>query len=132
MRGGAGVKAGTIKAGYVIIKIDGKLYNASRLIWMYVHGEDPGELQIDHINRIKNDDRIENLRTVTHQQNHWNRSSDKNSSSKYPGVSWNQFHKKWLSRIGVDGKEIYLGLYDTEEEAHEVRQAAKEKYHAFV
>lgn len=69
-----GTDAGTPHNGRVTIKFKQRSYRAHRLIWMYVYGEDPGELELDHINRIPTDNRIENLRKVTHQENHQNRS----------------------------------------------------------
>ena len=60
--------AGTSNKGYIKICIDGKIYSRARLTWLYHHGKFPDN-QIDHINRIRDDDRIENLRDVTQTEN---------------------------------------------------------------
>lgn len=70
--------AGTIKKpgknkGRCFIKIDGQLYSASRLAWMYYYGEDPGDLTIDHIDKNPGNDSIENLRLATRSQQCFNR-----------------------------------------------------------
>jgi len=54
--------------GYLIIKIKGKQYKAHRLVYLYFNGKFPKN-EIDHINRIRSDNKIENLRDVTRQQN---------------------------------------------------------------
>jgi len=77
---------------------------------------------IDHINGEKDDNRICNLRTVTHQENQWNR-------TKAKGYYWSKKANKWRAEIGVDGKKICLGSFDTEDEARLAYLQAKEKYH---
>jgi len=91
--------------GYTFIKVDRQSYMAHRLAWMYVYGEDPGALQIDHINGNKSDNRITNLRLATHGQNQVNVKTNK-------GYYWNKQTKKWKAQIRHKGKVIYLGLYD--------------------
>lgn len=76
---------------------------------------------IDHINHNKLDNRLENLRLVTHQQNQWNR-------VKAKGYCLTKTNK-YESYISINKKRIYLGKYDTEEEAHNAYLEAKEKYH---
>ena len=76
---------------------------------------------LDHINRDRSDNRICNLRIVTHQENCFN--------NNYKGYSWDINRNKWKSQIRIDGKSIHLGRYDTEEEARQAYLIAKEKYH---
>jgi hypothetical protein len=76
---------------------------------------------IDHINGIKYDNRINNLRYVTKQQNSFNTNAK--------GYCWSKKSKKWVSYICINYKQIYLGLYNTEEEARQAYLNAKEKYH---
>lgn len=79
-------------------------------------------LQIDHIDGNPLDNRRSNLRAVTHQQNHFNRTSAR-------GCYWNKLLKKYQAQITVDGKQIHLGCFDTEQEARAAYLEAKEKYH---
>jgi hypothetical protein len=88
--------------------------------WYYIYGEIVE--QIDHINGVKDDNRICNLRSVTNQQNQWNRKTAK-------GYYFNKEKNKWQSNIRVNNKTIYLGRYNTEEDARAAYLAAKEKYH---
>ena len=86
------------------------------LVWFLTKGYWP-TLQIDHINGIKTDNRIENLRQVTNKQNSWNQTSVKGTSSVYKGVTWNKRLRKWNAQIKVNGKLIHLGTFDKEWEA---------------
>ena len=117
--------------GYVHIQIDYKKYQAHRLIWLYVYGEFP-EKSLDHINEVKDDNRLVNLRLATHQENHQNQSSPQtNNTSGYLGVCWHKQHGKWLARIMANGKHKHLGLFNTAEEASEAYLTAKRKLHQF-
>jgi len=100
--------------GYRKIIIDKKMYLAHRLAWLYVTGEQPPS-QIDHINRIVDDNRFSNLRACTYSQNGANRRIQSNNKSGYKGVDRNR--GKWRARGKKDGKVYHLGLFDTVEEA---------------
>jgi len=106
--------------GYVYISINRRLYLRSRLVWLWHHGSWPTNC-IDHINRVTDDDRIENLRDVTNQQNRFNTGAR--------GYYWHKPTQKWLARIRVNGKSIHIGYYDTKEEARAAYLAAKAIYH---
>ena len=80
------------------------------------------KIQVDHINHDKLNNNIENLRLVTHQQNHFNRSNVK-------GYYFNKREQKYRASIKINQKEIHLGYYNTEEEAREAYLRAKEVYH---
>ena len=71
---------------------------------------------VDHINEIKTDNRVENLRLIGHRENVSR--SIKDSTSTYVGVSWSKNAKKWISQITIEGKTKYLGLFDNEEDAN--------------
>lgn len=125
-----GETAGYINSlGYVQIGIDCGHYSAHRLAWMYVHGELP-ELDIDHINGNPSDNRLENLRLVTHQQNMCNRKKRNDNSSGYPGVCFHKTNNKWHASIRVKGKRIHLGYFKTAKEAYDKYVEASKKYHS--
>lgn len=112
-----GSVAGTIDSkGHRQVCIDGKKYLAHRLVWFYHNGEWP-DGDIDHINGIRDDNRIENLRKCSRQQNMFNRKSTTNSTSRYKGVSWKSKNNKWVAQACVSGKVKHLGLFNTELEA---------------
>lgn len=114
--------------GYIQIRINKKDYSAHRLAWLYVTGDWPVNT-VDHINRIRNDNQISNLRDITNQEQQFHKGNDKRNTSGYKGASWSKQNKKWRAAIGVNGKIIYLGLFNTKEAASEAYQEAKEKYH---
>lgn len=113
----SGKKAGSLNGRrYLAIRIDGKSYSAHRLAWLAFYGEWPiGE--IDHINRIKTDNRIANLRVASSSQNEWNKNLQKNNKSGYRGVSWCTNELRWRAGIKINGRQIRIGTYDTPEEA---------------
>lgn len=100
------------KSGYRQIKLGNKLYPAHRIMWIYHNGSIDENMQIDHINGIKTDNRIENLRLVTHQKNSFNR-----SRLNAKGYTWNKVSQKWQASIFVGGKSKYLGLFLNENDA---------------
>jgi hypothetical protein len=110
--------------GYIrfMIHKDKKPYHlrAHQFIYYCVHKEIVE--QIDHINGVRDDNRIDNLRAVTHQQNQHNR-------TKAKGYYWHKPSNKWLAYIKRDGKKIHLGTFNNEEEAHGAYLDAKEIYH---
>jgi len=109
-RAQSGLTAGCINGdGYRQIKFDDKIYVASRLAWIYSHGEIPGGLEIDHRNGIRDDDRLENLRLATNRQQAHNRGPRRNSTSGRTGVCWNQRKKIWIVTIRIRGRRVYLG-----------------------
>lgn len=116
--------------GYWKVSVKNKLYYAHRLAWFYVYGYFPKN-QIDHINLNKLDNRIANLRECTNAENSQNKRALKNSTSKYVGVSWDKFSKKWKSEICLNGKRMTLGRYATELEAFDAYCKAKRKLHPF-
>jgi hypothetical protein len=115
--------AGTLTAyGYVRIEIDGKPYLAHRLAWLWVHGMLPTK-QVDHINRDRLDNRIENLREASNQENSRNKVSGRNRSGR-KGVRWHKRAGKWAAAITINAKEIHLGLFDNLEAASAAYDAA--------
>ena len=99
---------------YIRIQIDKKLYLAHRLVWMYVHGSWP-KYQLDHINRNKHDNRVQNLRDVDQATNLRNVGLRKTNTSGHKGVSWWANKKKWAAQIRIQGKKVFIGMFDTAE-----------------
>ena len=127
----AGLRAGRIHhSGYVGITINGKEYRAHRLAWLYVRGAFP-EHSLDHINGVKSDNRIANLRNATDSENSQNKAVYKQNKSGYIGVSYIKSRGKYMAQIYVSGKGKYLGFYDTAELAFEAYKEAKRAYHNF-
>jgi hypothetical protein len=116
--------------GYTRISVRGRLYAAHRLAWLYMYGEFPtGDL--DHINRIKGDNRISNLRPCSKKENQENKvaAQKNNRSCGLRGVSWYRQHSKWKAQIQTQGKSIHLGYFDCPHEAHAAYMKAKAVYH---
>lgn len=122
-----GQVAGSLSVwGYLEIRIDGRLYKAHRLAWLYMMGRWP-RAQIDHINLVKTDNRWDNLREATQAQNSSNREVHPKTKSGLKGVYLNGL--RWEAKIS--GK--YLGLFTTPEAAHAAYvEAAKLKFGSFM
>lgn len=116
--------------GYLRIRVDGRAYKAHRLAWLYVHGEFPPD-QLDHVNRVRTDNRISNLRPATHAENKQNYSKRRNNTSGVTGVYWHKRSGKWRTEIMLNRRIFCLGYYNTIEEAAAARAAAKAKLHTF-
>jgi len=127
-RGGnapAGREAGTyLMGGYISIYIDGRRYLAHRLAWLWCNGAWP-QNQIDHINRIRDDNRIANLRQATASQNKVN-SIDR---SKSRGVYQHKGSRTWNARVHIAGKSISLGFYKTKSDAIAARRMAEPRFY---
>jgi hypothetical protein len=113
--------------GYIHITIKGKKFLAHRLAWMFVHKTFP-QSAIDHINGVRTDNRIENLRTVTHSENLQNQKNPR-GKNPYLGVSFSKYMNKWLASITVNKFQKNLGYFDTAELAREAYLSAKRIYH---
>lgn len=104
--------------GYIVIGIDGKYYKAHRLAWFYVHVKWPKN-QIDHINSIKHDNRINNLREATPAENCIHHLKRKDNSSGFVGIHWDEKKRKWIARCAIDNIRYYLGAFKDKEIAIE-------------
>jgi len=105
-------------SGYRVIGLNNKTQRLQRVIWVYMFGHIPEGFYIDHINGNKLDNRLENLRLATNNQNQQNRPAPKNSSSGYRGVTWHKQVNKWMSRICHNGERTTIGFFDSAEEAY--------------
>lgn len=105
--------------GYVTIKINENnkhnYFKAHRLAWLLEYKKWP-QKKIDHINGIRNDNRIANLREVTPREN--NQNTKKHRDGKLVGACFNKENKKWRSVIQINKKNIHLGYFETELDAH--------------
>jgi|SRR5690554_811476 len=113
--------------GYLRVKVAGTLLMYHRVCWFLYYGNWP-KGSVDHINRCRFDNRICNLRDVTHLENNKNKSKGKNNTSQYTGVSFHRNHGKWYASIKVKGKSIHLGSFDSKELAYRARLDAEIKY----
>ena len=117
------------KVGYIVFSYKKKVYYAHRVAWEITHGISPSK-HIDHINRIKTDNRISNLRLADDLLNNRNRvAPNKNGSSGFIGVTKPNHTSKWVASISVNYKRIHIGYYDTAELAHKAYLEAKRTFH---
>lgn len=115
------------KTGYSRILCGSKMTKRHRIIaytYLGLDLENPKQ-QIDHIDGNKLNNSLDNLRVVTHQQNQWNQ-------TKAKGYYFNKASQKWKAQITLNRKEIYLGYYETESEAHTAYLKAKLIYHKII
>jgi hypothetical protein len=110
--------------GYKRGLIWSRQYIAHRIAWAVHHGSWP-EQQIDHINGVKTDNRMCNLRDVSATENGRNRTLQANSTSGVTGVNWNKGARKWRACIRVQQKYVYLGHYRAIDDAIAARKAAE-------
>lgn len=126
-----GSAAGCLNKGYLMVRVDGSLYGAHRIVWLLHHGSLPA-LDIDHINGVGMDNRIENLRLATRSENMQNvRRAPRNNKSGLLGASFCKQRRKWTAQICVEGKRRNLGFYASAREAHRAYLAAKVRLHPF-
>jgi hypothetical protein len=124
-----GDEAGSIpKHGYRQICVDGKLYYAHRLAFLYMTGAFPTQF-VDHINHKPADNRWCNLRPASQVENHYNRSLSSNNKSGIKGVIWNVHQQKWLAYITANYVRYHLGSFSTKEEAAEAVAAKRIELH---
>jgi hypothetical protein len=109
---------------YLRASFDNKQYKLHRLVWLYVHGRWP-DVEVDHINRNRTDNRLANLREVSHRQNCQNRNIYSTNTSGAPGVRWNAKDQRWQAYISFDGKMRHLGMWRTRDEAVAARKTAE-------
>lgn len=117
------------KSGYRTVGYTNKQYYIHRLVAEAFIPNPDNLLYVDHINTIRNDNRVENLRWVQHFENHQNRSKTVKNTSGVKGVSWSKDRQKFEAMVGYKGKCVHVGRFDTLEEATVARLAkVKELY----
>lgn len=112
--------------GYISIKVDGVPYKAHRLVWAWHYNETPKML--DHINGIKDDNRIENLRICNDSENARNKTKYKTNSTGYANVVWNKNNNNYNVQISVNKKRLHIGAFNDLELAALVAEEARSKY----
>ncbi len=123
----AGTPAGHTGGGYLNIAIFKAEYRAHRLAWLYVYGEWPHD-QIDHVNHVRKDNRIVNLRPASNQENQKNTALRKTNKSGIAGVFWHKSQKSWHAYITDSYKINRLGSFRDFFEACCARKSAERKY----
>ena len=117
--------------GYCRVGFNGTMMLHHVIVWILSTGKDiPQGLEIDHINGNKIDNRIENLRLVTHRGNGQNRKEHRNG--KLQGCYYKKLIKKYVGQINISGKVIHIGRFETEKEAHEAYKIACEHIKSYV
>lgn len=120
------VAGGITPEGYTTVRVAGMKYMTHRLIWKMHISTDPPSF-IDHINRDRADNRIENLRLATHAQNTRNSRQRADITTRLKGVT--PRNNKFLAQIQHNKKKLHLGYFNTPEEAHEAYKQAALKHH---
>jgi len=107
--------------GYARVAFNKSRYKVHRIVWVLHFGDIPEGLEIDHINRNRSDNRIENLRLVTHSQNNFN--------TRAKGYTWDKKSKKWKASIQLDRKRKELGRFTNKKDARQAYLDAKKIIH---
>lgn len=113
--------------GYLTIFVLNKQYLSHRLAWLYIYGYFP-ETDIDHIDQDKANNKLSNIRVVSRQCNMRNTHLQANNTSGIKGVAWHKPSNRWMVRIKVNKKELYLGLVKYKNDAAKLRWEAEKKY----
>lgn len=122
----AGNVVGSLNSnGYLVASVNSKIYRVHRLIFMWHYGFMPE--QVDHINGVRRDNHIENLRQATPSQNSQNRKAT--SKSGFKGVHWHKQSSKWIASICINKKNVHLGSFVTKEDAAKVATNARKNIH---
>lgn len=123
-----GKKAGCKSTGkYGIVSLDNNSYSIHKVIFCMHNGWMPEV--VDHINLVRDDNRIENLRAATHVTNNYNKSVQKNNKIGVKNVCWHKSNKKWIVQITQNKKRVFKAYFKDLELAELVATEARNKYH---
>lgn len=123
-----GDRVGSLRRdGYRYVNVNNKTYLEHRIVYQMFSGEHPQE--VDHINGVRTDNRFENLRSVTRNQNRQNSRLRRDNTSGVKNVSRETRTQKWQVQLGVDGRIMHFGYFEDLELAALVAYEAREKYH---
>jgi hypothetical protein len=118
------------RQGYVQIAIKRKIHYAHRLAWLYINGCLPSK-NIDHINGIRDDNRISNIRDISQAGNMQNQIKARIDNKSTGLLGAYSYRDQFTSAIQINGKQIHLGHFKTAEEAHNAYLIEKRKIHQF-
>lgn len=129
-----GKEAGYSQAGRRIVRISGKSFYVSRIIWAVARGRISKSMEIDHIDRNRSNDKISNLRIVSRGENLRNKNIYKSNSSGHFGVSFHKRAQRWFAQCVVNGKNYHGGYFNSKKKAAEaalnLRRKMRKKYPA--
>lgn len=114
--------------GYLSVQVHERRYLVHRIVMLMCYGFCGEGLDVDHINHVRNDNRLCNLRFVTGSENSKNQSVSSKNTSGVTGVYFSKAKKKYVAQIEVNWKVIHLGYFETLEEAAAARAEANLKY----
>lgn len=124
----AGTQRKSNSDGYLTVQVHGRNYPVHRIVMLMCYGFYGEGLEVDHINHVRNDNRLCNLRFVTRSGNRRNQSVNSKNTSGVTGVYFSKTRKKYIAQISVDRETIYLGIFKTLEEAAAARAEANLKF----
>lgn len=131
-------KPGIDKDTYLYVNLykegKAKYFRIHRLVALHFIENPENKPQVDHMDNNKQNNCIENLRWCDQRENEYNKSKQKSKngkecSSKYKGVCWDKYAKKWRVKITINGKRKHLGMFETEGEAYQVYKAKAQEIH---
>ena len=114
--------------GYINVYVDGLGYTLHRIAILLATGVYAKTVQVDHIDHDRGNNRLNNLRVVSHADNMRNQSLRNTNKTGVTGVSYTTRDRRWVAQIYIDKKNTNLGYFDTLEEAAAVRKAAEIRY----
>ena len=124
----AGAQRKSNSDGYLNVSVNGRNYPVHRVVMLMCYGFYGEGLEVDHINHVRNDNRLFNLRFVTRSENSKNQSVSSKNTSGVTGVYFSKAHRKYIAQIKVNRKAMHLGMFDTLEEAAAARAEANLKF----
>lgn len=123
-----GKEAGCKSSGeYGCVNLDSKSYSIHKVIYCMHTGEMP--IVVDHINLVRDDHRIENLRAADHHTNNYNKGVQKNNKLGMKNICWSKQNKKWWVQVRAKGKTVVSKMFDDLELAQLVAYEARDKFH---
>ena len=122
-----GIAGSLEQNGYLAIGVDGQRYQAHNLVWLYQYGVFP-EKEIDHINRIRDDNRFKNLRELSCLLNNHNLGLSTRNTSGVTGVGWHKAEQKWQASITNKKRVWNLGLFKEKLDAVKARWEGEKRF----